>query len=121
MITSIHSWEYSFFFFLFFFFFQLSFEQFTLQYGRIDPQDPNSNFIDHNRTLHRLLGAVGNELNLKVHKIIADGVAKEIALSSEIQGHECSDGRLYAVRLVKFVSIKILSCTGLIKIFFFFF
>ena len=39
-------------------------EEFTLQYGRIDPQDPNSNFIDHNRTLHRLLGAVSVSKNL---------------------------------------------------------
>jgi tetratricopeptide (TPR) repeat protein len=74
-------------------------EEYTLQYGRIDPQDPNSDFTDHNVTLRRLLSAINNELNLKDHKIITDGAAKKIPLGSEIQGHECSDGRYYAVNM----------------------
>ena len=74
-------------------------EEYTLQYGRIDPQDPNSDFTDHNTTLHRLLSAINNELNLKEHNIITDGAAKRIPLGSEIQGHECSDGRYYAINM----------------------
>jgi hypothetical protein len=49
--------------------------------------------------LRRLLSAINNELNLKDHKIITDGAAKKIPLGSEIQGHECSDGRYYAVNM----------------------
>jgi tetratricopeptide (TPR) repeat protein len=74
-------------------------EEYTLKYGRVDPQDPNSDFHDHNLTLKRLMSAISKELNLKDHKIIANGAAKKIPLGSEVQGHECSDGRFYAINM----------------------
>jgi len=77
----------------------LIFEEFTLRYGRLNPLDPNSNLTNDNQTLFRLLTSINYELNLKEHRIITDGCAKLIPLGSEIQGHECSDGRFYAVNM----------------------
>ena len=74
-------------------------EEYTIRYGRINPHDPNSDFIDNNITMKRLMNEISKELNLKQHRIIAGGAAKAISLSSELQGHECSDGRFYAVNM----------------------
>jgi tetratricopeptide (TPR) repeat protein len=74
-------------------------EDHTLVHGRTDPQDPNSNFEDFDPAFSALLSAVAQELNLKEHKIIADGSVRIIPLSSEVQGHKCIDTRRYAVNL----------------------
>eukprot|EP00949_MAST-11_sp_MAST-11-sp1_P005359 g5359.t1 len=74
-------------------------EERTQVYGRIMPQDPNSSWLERDRTTSVLLEEVSRELNLKPHTIIADGKAKTIAVGVEVQGHLCQDGRRYCMNL----------------------